>query len=345
MVRVSIAGASGYTGFELIRLLSRHPDAEIRVITSRGQKGQRLDSVYPAFRKQCELVFEEPDPDTLARQTDIVFTALPHQAAMGVIPELLERGVRVIDLSADYRFHDPETYAAWYEPHKTPELLAETVYGLPELHADAIRKARLVGNPGCYPTSVILAATPLIKRGLIDVHSIIADSKSGVTGAGRGASLAVHYCEVNEGFKAYKVAEHRHTPEIEQELSRAAGEPVTISFTPHLVPMSRGILSTVYASLQEGVTAGMVDDAFASFYRNARFVRLCGSKELPTTLQVRGSNYCDLGWRVDPRTRRVIVVSVIDNLTRGASGQAVCNMNLMSGLPEATGLEDAPWQP
>ncbi len=345
MVRVSIAGASGYTGFELIRLLSRHPGVEIRVITSRGQKGQRLDSVYPAFRKHCELVFEEPDPDLLADRADIVFTALPHQAAMDVVPELLRRGVRVIDLSADYRFRDAETYAAWYEPHKTPELLSETVYGLPELHREAIRTARLVGNPGCYPTSVILAAAPLISSGLVDPHSLIADSKSGVTGAGRGAALAVHYCEVNEGFKAYKVAEHRHTPEIEQELSRVAGESLIISFTPHLVPMSRGILSTLYGSLKPDVTAEMVDDAYASFYAQARFVRLCGSKELPTTLQVRGSNYCDLGWRVDPRTRRVIVVSVIDNLTRGASGQAVCNMNLMSGLPEAMGLEDAPWQP
>jgi N-acetyl-gamma-glutamyl-phosphate reductase len=345
MVRVSIAGASGYTGFELIRLLSRHPEVRIKTITSRGQKGQRLDRVYPALRKHCDLIFEEPDPEILAEQADIVFTALPHQAAMEVVPELLRRGVRVIDLSADYRFRDPGTYAAWYEPHKTPELLDEAVYGLPELHRESIRTARLVGNPGCYPTSVILAATPLISSGLIDPHALIADSKSGVTGAGRGASLAVHYCEVNDGFKAYKVAEHRHTPEIEQELSRVAGVPVTVSFTPHLVPMSRGILSTVYAPVNEGVTVSAVDAAFASFYRNAHFVRLCGSKDLPTTLQVRGSNYCDLGWRVDPRTRRVIVISVIDNLTRGASGQAVCNMNLMCGLPESMGLQDAPWQP
>lgn len=345
MVRVSIAGASGYTGFELIRLLSRHPQVEIKSITSRGHKGQRLDSVYPALRRHCDLAFEEPDPEILASQTDIVFTALPHQAAMEVVPDLLRRGVRVVDLSADYRFRDPEVYAAWYEPHKTPELLRETVYGLPELHREAIRSARLVGNPGCYPTSVILAAAPLIARGLTDPHGIIADSKSGVTGAGRGASLAVHYCEVNDGFKAYKVAEHRHTPEIEQELSRVAGEALKVSFTPHLVPMSRGILSTVYGSIQDGVTASMVDEAFASFYGDAPFVRLCGSRELPTTLQVRGSNYCDLAWRLDLRTRRVIVISVIDNLTRGASGQAVCNMNLMSGLPEAMGLQDAPWQP
>lgn len=345
MVRVSIAGASGYTGFELIRLLSRHPEVQLRTITSRAQKGLRLDQVYPALRGHCGLVFEEPDPEILAHQRDIVFTALPHQAAMDAVPGLLRRGVRVIDLSADYRFQDPAVYAAWYEPHKTPDLLAEAVYGLPELHRESIRTARLVGNPGCYPTSVILAVTPLIAAGLVDPHTVIADSKSGVTGAGRGASLAVHYCEVNEGLKAYKVAEHRHTPEIEQELSRVAGEPVTVSFTPHLVPMSRGILSTVYASLRGSVTAAAVDEAFGSFYRNARFVRLCGSKDLPTTLQVRGSNYCDLGWRADPRTGRVIVVSVIDNLTRGASGQAVCNMNLMCGLPEAMGLEDAPWQP
>ncbi len=345
MVRVSIAGASGYTGFELIRLLSRHPEVQLKTITSRAHVGQRLDQVYPALRKHCELSFEEPDPAILADGADVVFTALPHQAAMDAVPELLRLGVRVIDLSADYRFRDPAVYAAWYEPHKTPELLVEAVYGLPELHRESIRSARLVGNPGCYPTSVILAAAPLISSGLIDPHTVIADSKSGVTGAGRGASLAVHYCEVNEGFKAYKVAEHRHTPEIEQELSRLAGEPVTVSFTPHLVPMSRGILSTVYASARGQVTEAAVEEAFSSHYGSAPFVRLCGSKDLPTTLQVRGSNYCDLGWRVDARTGRIVVISVIDNLTRGASGQAVCNMNLMCGLPESMGLEDAPWLP
>ncbi len=344
-VRVAIAGASGYTGFELVRLICTHPSARLTMITSRQQKGQRLDDFYPALKRHCDLEFQEPDPARLASSADIVFTALPHQAAMDIVPELLALGARVIDLSADYRLRDAGVYGAWYSEHKTPELLEEAVYGLPELYRERIRSARLVANPGCYPTSVILAAAPLISKGLVDSDSIIADSKSGVSGAGRGASLGVHFCEVNEGFKAYKVAEHRHTPEMEQELSALAGRPLTINFTPHLVPMSRGILSTVYANLKDEVTAADVDEAFSALYGGEPFIRLGGRRQLPTTLQVRGSNYCDLGWRVDGRTRRVIVVSVIDNLTRGASGQAVCNMNLMCGFAENAGLEGAPWQP
>lgn len=345
MVRVAIAGASGYTGFELIRILSEHPQAELKMITSRGEAGKKLAEVYPALRGHCELAFEYPDPDRLAGEADLIFTALPHQAAMDLVPHLLKRNVKVVDLSADYRFRDPAVYEAWYQKHKTPELLAEAVYGLPELYRERIRSARLVGNPGCYPTSVILATVPLLSRCLVDPRSIVADSKSGVSGAGRGASLAVHFCEVNEGFKAYKVGEHRHTPEIEQELSFAAGDNITVTFTPHLVPMSRGILSTVYSNLRAGITSAQVDEAFRSFYEKAPFVRLCGSQAFPGTLQVRGSNYCDLAWRVDERTGRVVVVAVIDNLTRGASGQAVCNMNLMSGLPEDAGLTAPPWQP
>ena len=244
-----------------------------------------------------------------------------------------------------YRLKDPEVYKQWYSTHKTPELLKEAVYGLPELYRESIRTARLVANPGCYPTSIILAAAPLLLRGLIDPETIIADSKSGVSGAGRGASLDVHFCEVNEGFKAYKVAEHRHTPEIEQELSILAGRPVRINFTPHLIPTSRGILSTVYSNLKPGVVDADVEKAFQDIYRYELFVRIASGDSLPVSLQVRGSNYCDIGWRVDKRTRRLIVVSVIDNLTRGASGQAVCNMNIMCGFPEDTGLNQAPWQP
>ncbi len=347
MLRVAIAGASGYTGFELIRILSGHPEARLTTITSRSQAGERLDAAYPALKRCCDLTFKEPDPDLLTSDSDLVFTALPHQAAMDMVPKLLDRGVKVVDLSADYRFRDSGVYEEWYQKHKTPELLSEAVYGLPELYRERIRGTRLVGNPGCYPTSVILGMAPVLSRKLIDPRTIIADSKSGVSGAGRGASLATHFCEVNDGFRAYKVAEHRHTPEIEQELGILAGGPLRISFTPHLVPMARGILSTVYASLQDGVGASAIDAAFGDFYQGAQFVRLCGSaaKNFPSTLQVRGSNYCDIAWRVDERTRRLIVVSVIDNLTRGASGQAVCNMNLMSGYPEGLGLDSAPWQP
>lgn len=344
MIPTAIAGASGYTGVELIRILDQHPEAELRAVTSRGQAGQRVDEYYPSLKGHCDLVFQEPDADTLAARVAVVFTALPHQAAMDLVPDLLQRGLRVVDLSADYRFRDAGVYERWYQPHKTPQLLAEAVYGLPELYRRKIQSARLVGNPGCYPTSVILAMTPLLSARLIHPQSIIADCKSGASGAGRGVSLATHFCEVNEGFKAYKVTEHRHTPEIEQELSAVAGAPITITFTPHLVPMSRGILSSVYASLRDGITESQVTEAFRSFYRDAPFVRLCG-KQVPSTLQVRGSNYCDLGWRVDERTRRVIVISAIDNLTRGASGQAVCNMNLMFGLAETVGLDAPPWQP
>ncbi|MGV8074845.1 MAG: N-acetyl-gamma-glutamyl-phosphate reductase [Syntrophobacteraceae bacterium] len=345
MVRVSIAGASGYTGFELIRILCRHPGVKLTTITSRAQSGERVDEFYPALRRHCDLVFQGTDPDMLVGDADLVFTALPHEAAMDLVPELLARGVKVVDLSADYRFRSADVYEQWYQRHKTPDLLPDAVYGLPELYRDRIRTARIVGNPGCYPTSVILAAAPVIRDRLIEPHSLIADSKSGVSGAGRGASLGVHFCEVNEGFKAYKVAAHRHTPEMEQELSLLAGEPLCISFTPHLVPMTRGILSTVYASLKDGVTGFDIEDCFKSFYRDAAFVRLSGTKELPTTLQVRGTNYCDIGWRIDERTGRLILVSVIDNLTRGASGQAVCNMNLMCGMPEGLGLDNAPWLP
>jgi N-acetyl-gamma-glutamyl-phosphate reductase len=344
MIRVAVAGASGYTGFELLRILCAHPSVSVSTITSRQQKGVRLDDFYPAFKHHYDLVFEDTDPDTLASSADLVFTAMPHQASMEIIPALLDRGVKVVDLSADYRLRDAEVYREWYSAHKTPELLREAVYGLPELYREKIRTARLVANPGCYPTSVILALAPLLTRGLVDPASIIADSKSGVSGAGRGPALGLLYCEVNDGFKAYKVAEHRHTPEIEQELSVLAGVGVTINFTPHLVPMSRGILSTVYSNLKPGVEKADIDEAFRSFYQAEHFVRL-GGDSLPVTLQVRGSNFCDLGWKVDGRTRRCIVISAIDNLTRGASGQAVCNMNIMSGLPEDTGLKAAPWQP
>lgn len=345
MVRVAIAGATGYTGIELVRILSAHPSVQLSMISSRQQKGLRFDDFYPAFKRHCDLVFEDTDPEKLAASSDLVFTALPHEAAMDIIPGLLDRGVNVVDLSADYRLKDPETYGKWYSAHKTPWLLKEAVYGLPELYREKIRSARLVANPGCYPTSVILAVAPVLRHALIDPETIIADSKSGVSGAGRGASLGVHFCEVNEGFKAYKLAEHRHTPEIEQEISILADKPVKINFTPHLVPMSRGILSTVYSSMKEGVKAGDIDAAFRSYYKDARFVRLSDPGRLPASLQVRGTNYCDLGWRVDERTGRLIVISVIDNLTRGASGQAVCNMNIMCGLPEDAGLQEAPWQP
>ncbi len=345
MFKVAIHGATGYTGFELIRLLLKHPEARLVVITSRKYVNMPISDVFPALRGECDLVCEDLTPKELGGKADLVFAALPHQASMEAVPDIMDAGAKVVDLSADFRFRDPQIYGEWYEPHQAEELFKEAVYGLPELYRDSIKKARLVGNPGCYPTSVILALAPLLKKNLIDPDTIIADSKSGVSGAGRGVSLATHFCEVNEGLKAYKVGEHRHTPEMEQELSNLAGRPVKISFTPHLVPMTRGILSTVYASLRDGVEEQKITLAFKEFYQNAPFIRLLKEGSLPNTLYVRGTNYCDIGWKVDRRVNRVVIVSAIDNLARGASAQAVCNMNLMMGLDEELGLQRTVWQP
>ena len=345
MVKVAIIGGSGYTGLELLRLLSRHPRVEVTVVTSREFEGKGVGTVFPALAGICDLSFSWPDPARLAGAAQLFFVALPHQTAMAVIPTLLEAGAKVVDLSADFRFRDRAVYEQWYQEHSAPDLLAEAVYGLPELYREAIQTARLVGNPGCYPTSVILGLAPLLAAGFIDPHSIIADCKSGASGAGRGVSLATLYCEVNDAFRAYKVADHRHTPEMEQELSRLAGEPLTITFTPHLVPMSRGILATLYARPKRSLELAEIDQAYREFYRDEPFVRLCPPEVLPNTIMVRGSNYCDLAVRLDRRANRLIVLSAIDNLTRGASGQAVCNMNLMLGFPETQGLDLVPCLP
>lgn len=345
MAKVAVLGGSGYTGAELVRLLLRHPGVDLVAVTSREYCGQPLGEVFPSVAGLSDLRFSWPDPGELAAQADLVFVALPHQAAMEVVPRLLAQGCRVVDLSADFRFRDPQVYEAWYQPHTAPELLAEAVYGLPEIHRQEIRQARLVGNPGCYPTAVILGLAPLLAQGLVELTGLIADCKSGVTGAGRGLNLTTMYCEVNEGFRAYKVAGHRHTPEMEQELSLLARQPVRLVFTPHLVPMSRGILATIYAQPKPGVTKAQLAAAFQDFYQGEPFVRLCPEPLLPNTIAVRGSNYCDLAFRLDNRTGQVIILSAIDNLTRGASGQAVQNMNLMLGLPETQGLDLVPWWP
>lgn len=345
MIKVGIIGASGYTGEELARILAHHPGAELTVATSRQYAGKKLSAIFPNLRKVVDLTVEDVVIDELVKRADLFFTAVPHQTAMGLVPQLLDKGCKVVDLSADFRIHDAAVYEKWYQNHTAPEYLGRAVYGLPELHRELIKKTRLVANPGCYPTSIILAAAPLLKEGLIDPETIIADSKSGASGAGRGASVGTLYCEVTDGFKAYKVAEHRHTPEIEQEIGKLAGRSVVISFTPHLVPMSRGILSTIYANLLPGVGGQQVRDAYEEFYRQERFVRLCNDNELPATQYVRGSNFCDIGWKLDPRTGRIVIVSAIDNLVKGAAGQAVQNMNLMCGLPEETGLATVPLFP
>lgn len=340
MLNVAIVGASGYTGLELIRILHCHPEVAVTCLTSEQSAGKRISDVFPALRGRCDLLLENLEPVRVSEKADIIFTALPHKAAMEVVPTFLKLGKKVIDLSADYRLSDPTVYGEWYEPHLNPANLKKAVYGLPEIRRAKIKGAKLVANPGCYPTSIILGLTPLLKKGLIHPQSIIADSASGVTGAGRAAKVDSLYCEVNEGYKAYGVGGvHRHTPEIEQELSLLAGEPLKITFTPHLVPMDRGILSTVYAAPLKELTTAQLVKLYEEFYVGEPFVRVLPQGNLPSTAFVRGSNFCDIAPLADARTGRIIIVSAIDNLVKGASGQAVQNMNLLCGFPETTGLD------
>jgi N-acetyl-gamma-glutamyl-phosphate reductase len=339
MVRIGVYGASGYTGQELLRLLLRHPSAEVVAVTSRRYAGQPVANVYPAFTGLTDLVFMDASPGEVAVECEHVFLALPHAVSMSVAPLFLQNHKKVVDLSADFRLRNAETYAAWYGRHTAAELLQEAVYGIPELYREQIRAACLVANPGCYPTSIILGLAPLLKEGWIDPSSIIADSKSGVSGAGREPQVASLFCEVTEAFKAYKVAQHRHTPEIEQELGVIAGRGLRISFTPHLLPISRGILSTIYASLSETASHKDVHELYEDFYRKELFVRVYKKGVFPNISSVRGTNYCDIGIAVDERTGRVIVISAIDNLVKGAAGQAIQNMNLMWGMKENLGLE------
>jgi len=344
-IRVAVVGGTGYTGFELVSLLEQHPRAELVAITSQSYAGRPMAEVFPALQGVCTLVCESLDLDSMVEWADCVFVALPHKTAMEIVAPLVRAGKRVVDLSADFRFQDSATYEQWYQEHTARDLLAEAVYGLPELHGDRIRTARLVGNPGCYPTGVILVAAPLVAAGVIDSDSLIADCKSGVSGAGRAPTLTTHFCEANEGFKAYKVGEHRHTPEIEKELSSIAERPIKVVFTPHLVPMSRGILTTLYANIAGSVTEKEIGGIYHKTYESAPFVRVLNQGQMPNTLHVRGTNFCDIGYRLEARTGRIIAISAIDNLTRGAAGQAICNMNLMFGLDEDTGLRLRVWQP
>ncbi len=346
MLNVAIVGASGYTGVELVRILYCHPEVAVTCVTSEQSAGKRISDVFPSLRGRCDLVLENVEPVRVAAKADFIFTALPHKAAMEVVPTFLQLGKQVVDLSADYRLQDAQEYARWYEPHMSPELLQQAVYGLPELKRARIAGAGLVANPGCYPTSIILGLAPLLKKKLIDPATIVADSKSGVSGAGRSAKVDNLFCEVNDGFKAYGVGGvHRHIPEIEQELSQLAGKNVAIAFTPHLVPMDRGILSTIYAAPAEAVTGAELTQVYRDFYKGEAFVRVLSAGSFPCTAYLRGANFCDIGVTVDQRTGRVIVVSAIDNLVKGASGQAVQNMNVMCGFPENMGLEGLPLFP
>lgn len=341
MIKTAVLGATGYAGIELVRILSSHPEADIRVLGSQSFDGQPISEVYKNFAHVLELECEKLDLDRVS-ECDVAFTALPHGASKDVIPSLIDRGLKVIDLSGDFRYDDVKVYEQWYgQKHSSPELLAESVYGLPELYRDKIKGARLIGNPGCYTTCSILGAYPLLKSGLGSSENIIVDAKSGVTGAGRSVALAYHFCECTENTKAYKVATHRHTSEIEQELSKAAGREVVISFTPHLIPQKRGILSTIYINLNKDCTTEELVELYKDFYKGEYFIRVKKAGELPETKHVAGSNFVDIGIVADPRTRRAVVVSALDNIYKGAAGQAVQNMNLMFGLDEKTGIANA----
>ena len=346
MIKAGIIGATGYAGEELVRILLRHPDVEIVWYGSRSYVDQPYADVYRNFFKLVEADCFDDDLPQLAKEADVIFTATPQGYLASVMTEELLDQVKFIDLSADYRLKDVQVYEQWYKiEHKSPQFLEEAVYGLCEIHREDIKKARLVANPGCYTTCSILTAWPLVKEGLIDADTLIIDAKSGVSGAGCSAKTANLFSEVNESIKAYGVTTHRHTPEIEEQLSLAAGRPLTLSFTPHLVPMNRGILVTAYATLKEGVTEQDLRDALEKQYQNEPFIRILPKGVCPETRWVEGSNYVDINVLVDKRTNRAILMGAIDNLVKGAAGQAVQNMNLMFGLSETAGLDLVPLFP
>ena len=338
MISVAIVGGTGYTGVELLRLLAAHPRVDLRIITSRGEAGGRVDTLFPNLRGHVDLAFSTPDDGALAA-CDVVFFATPHNVAMRSVPALLEAGTRVVDLSADFRLRDPALWAQWYgEPHSRPDLLADAVYGLPEQHRDALAGARLVACPGCYPTAVQLGFIPLLAAGLADPSSLIANAASGVSGAGRQAKIDGLFAEVADSYRAYGVAGHRHLPEIEQGLALAAGGPVSLTFVPHLAPMTRGIHATLYARLTEAGRRSDLQALYADHYRDEPFVDVLPAGEFPQTRSVRGANVCRLAVTVPQGRDTVVVTTVIDNLVKGAAGQAVQCMNLMFGLPETMGL-------
>lgn len=341
-IRVAIIGVTGYTGIELVSLITTHPNFHLTVATSRSQAGKILSDVHPFLKglPGTDIIISEPDPITLANNCDLAFLAVPHGLAMELAATLISQHIKVIDLSSDFRLNDATTYTQWYNMnHLSPQLLSEAVYGIPELNEHAIRTANLVANPGCYPTSVILGLFAALKHELVDPHDILIDSKSGVSGAGKKASeTSLLFCEVYNSFKAYNVGKHRHTPEIEQQLSIIANMPIVVSFTPHLLPINRGILSTIYTRLKKLISQNKVHHIYTETWKKYPWIRIVPSGTFPETRNVQNTMFCDLSVTIDQRTQRLIIVSAIDNLCRGASGQAIANANLMFGLPMTTGL-------
>lgn len=346
MIKAGIIGATGYAGQELVRLLLQHKEAEIVWYGSRSYVDQKFSSVFGNVFQIVEDLCKADDLHELAKQADVIFTATPQGYLAGVLDDEILANAKVIDLSADYRIKDVETYEKWYGiEHKSPQYIGEAVYGLCEINREQVKGARLIANPGCYPTCSTLSVYPLAKAGLIDMDTLIIDAKSGTSGAGRGAKVPNLYCEVNENIKAYGVASHRHTPEIEEQLTYASGKKVVLNFTPHLIPMNRGILITAYANIKEGVTKEQIRNAYEETYKNEYFVRVLEDGVCPETKWVEGSNFVDVNVKVDERTGRVIMMGAMDNITKGAAGQAVQNMNLMFGLDETEGLRLVPMVP
>ena len=343
MIKAGIIGSTGYAGGELARLLLQRDDIEIKWYGSRSYIDQKYASIYRNMFRIVDDACMDDNMKELADQVDVVFTATPQGLCASLVDEDVLSKVKVIDLSADFRIKDVSVYEKWYKlTHASPQFIGEAVYGLPEINREKVKKARLIANPGCFPTCSFLSTYPLVKEGLIDPNTIIIDAKSGTSGAGRGSKVDSLYCEVNENIKAYGVASHRHTPEIEEQLSCAAGKPVTISFTPHLVPMNRGILVTAYASLTKKVSYEEVKAVYDKYYRDEYFVRVLEKDVVPQTRWVEGSNFADVNFKIDTRTNRVVMMGAIDNMVKGAAGQAIQNMNLMFGLPENTGLKQIP---
>lgn len=346
MIKVGIIGATGYAGSELVRILLGHKDVEIKWYGSRSYIDKKYASIYQNFFQLVDATCMDDNMEVLADQVDVIFTATPQGLCASLVNEEILSKVKIIDLSADFRIKDVKVYEEWYKlEHKSPQFIEEAVYGLCEINREDVKKARLVANPGCYTTCSILTCYPLVKEGIIDPNTIIVDAKSGTSGAGRGAKVDNLFCEVNENMKAYGVATHRHTPEIEEQLGYACGEKITINFTPHLVPMNRGILATAYASLKKDVTYEEVKAIYDKYYADEKFVRVLEKDVCPQTKWVEGSNYVDVNFKIDPRTNRIIMMGAIDNLVKGAAGQAVQNMNLMFGLKESEGLELVPMFP
>ena len=346
MIKVGIIGATGYAGSELVRILLGHKDVEIKWYGSRSYIDKKYASIYQNFFQLVDANCMDDNMEVLADQVDVIFTATPQGLCASLVNEEILSKVKIIDLSADFRIKDVKVYEEWYKlEHKSPQFIEEAVYGLCEINREDVKKARLVANPGCYTTCSILTCYPLVKEGIIDPNTIIVDAKSGTSGAGRGAKVDNLFCEVNENMKAYGVATHRHTPEIEEQLGYACGEKITINFTPHLVPMNRGILATAYASLKKDVTYEEGKAIYDKYYADEKFVRVLEKDVCPQTKWVEGSNYVDVNFKIDPRTNRIIMMGAIDNLVKGAAGQAVQNMNLMFGLKESEGLELVPMFP